>query len=34
MGKVDFGAVSPVSVPLVTQNLEWQEVVSSAVGWG
>jgi len=31
---VGFGAVSPVSVPLVTRNVEQKEVVSSAVGWG
>lgn len=33
MGEVGLGAVSPVSVPLVTGNVEQKEVVPSAVGW-
>lgn len=34
MGEVGFGAVSPVSAPLVTENVEQKEVVSSAIVWG
>lgn len=34
MGEVGFRAVSPISVPLITGNVVWKEVESSASGWG
>lgn len=34
LGEVGFRAVSPLSVPLITGNVVWKEVESSASGWG